>query len=107
MKVECAVPSPHSRLCTVGHPVFQAGAKVSLGHLEEKVPGKQGQGSMGMGSPGKEVDVGSRSSVVFPQGRLYYYPIRVLCPQVTFLLEFEFSCTFLLNQVFLRLTASR
>lgn len=52
VKVECAVPSPHTRLCTVGHPVFQTGAKVS------------------------------------------------------FLLEFEFSCTFLLSQVFVRLTAS-
>ncbi|XP_055459790.1 integrin alpha-10 [Psammomys obesus] len=52
VKVECAVPSPHARVCTVGHPVFQAGAKVA------------------------------------------------------FLLEFEFSCTFLLNQVFVRLTAS-
>ncbi|XP_031230758.1 integrin alpha-10 isoform X1 [Mastomys coucha] len=52
VKVECAVPSPHARLCIVGHPVFQAGAKVS------------------------------------------------------FLLEFEFSCTFLLSQVFVRLTAS-
>ncbi|GAB1287883.1 Integrin, alpha 10 [Apodemus speciosus] len=30
VKVECAVPSPHARLCTVGHPVFQAGAKVSF-----------------------------------------------------------------------------
>ncbi|KAL1772077.1 integrin alpha-10 isoform X1 [Sigmodon hispidus] len=52
VKVECAVPSPHARECTVGHPVFQAGAKV------------------------------------------------------TFLLEFEFSCTFLLSQVLVRLTAS-
>ncbi|XP_051012854.1 integrin alpha-10, partial [Acomys russatus] len=52
VKVECAVPSPHIRLCMVGHPVFQAGAKV------------------------------------------------------TFLLEFEFSCTFLLNQVSVRLAAS-
>ncbi|XP_028645642.1 integrin alpha-10 isoform X1 [Grammomys surdaster] len=51
VKVECTVPSPHARLCIVGHPVFQAGAKV------------------------------------------------------TFLLEFEFSCTFLLSQVFVRLTA--
>lgn len=30
VKVECAVPSPHARLCIVGHPVFQAGAKVSM-----------------------------------------------------------------------------
>uniref|UniRef100_A0A8C6QXI6 Integrin, alpha 10 n=1 Tax=Nannospalax galili TaxID=1026970 RepID=A0A8C6QXI6_NANGA len=52
VKVECAVPSPHARLCSVGYPVFQAGAKV------------------------------------------------------TFLLEFEFSCTFLLSQVLVRLTAS-
>ncbi|ELW49739.1 Integrin alpha-10 [Tupaia chinensis] len=52
VKVECAAPSPHARLCSVGHPVFQAGAKV------------------------------------------------------TFLLEFEFSCSSLLSQVFMRLTAT-
>ncbi|XP_012998603.1 integrin alpha-10 isoform X2 [Cavia porcellus] len=52
IKVECAAPIPHARLCSVGHPVFQTGAKV------------------------------------------------------TFLLEFEFSCTSLLRQVFMRLTAS-
>ncbi|XP_075835177.1 integrin alpha-10 isoform X1 [Microtus pennsylvanicus] len=52
VKVECTVPSPHARVCVVGHPVFQAGAKV------------------------------------------------------TFLLEFEFSCTFLLSQALVRLTAS-
>ncbi|EGV94760.1 Integrin alpha-10 [Cricetulus griseus] len=52
VRVECSVPSPHARECIVGHPVFQAGAKV------------------------------------------------------TFLLEFEFSCTFLLGQVLVRLTAS-
>ncbi|XP_073664595.1 integrin alpha-10 isoform X3 [Tursiops truncatus] len=52
VKVECAAPSPHARLCSVGHPVFQAGAKV------------------------------------------------------TFLLEFEFSCSFLLSQVLVRLTAT-
>ncbi|XP_049555556.1 integrin alpha-10 isoform X5 [Orcinus orca] len=52
VKVECAAPSPHTRLCSVGHPVFQAGAKV------------------------------------------------------TFLLEFEFSCSFLLSQVLVRLTAT-
>ncbi|XP_038166845.1 integrin alpha-10 isoform X1 [Arvicola amphibius] len=52
VKVECTVPSPHARVCIVGHPVFQAGAKV------------------------------------------------------TFLLEFEFSCTFLLSQALVRLTAS-
>ncbi|XP_004647909.1 integrin alpha-10 [Octodon degus] len=52
VKVECAAPAPHGRLCSVGHPAFQTGAKV------------------------------------------------------TFLLEFEFSCTTLLSQVFVRLTAS-
>ncbi|XP_021121470.1 integrin alpha-10 isoform X2 [Heterocephalus glaber] len=52
VKVECAAPTPHARLCSVGHPVFQTGAKV------------------------------------------------------TFLLEFEFSCTSLLSQVFMKLTAS-
>ncbi|GAB5575461.1 integrin alpha-10 isoform X1 [Prionailurus iriomotensis] len=52
VKVECTAPSPHARLCSVGHPVFQAGAKV------------------------------------------------------TFLLEFEFSCSFLLSQVLVRLTAT-
>ncbi|XP_019292119.2 integrin alpha-10 isoform X2 [Panthera pardus] len=52
VKVECTAPSPHVRLCSVGHPVFQAGAKV------------------------------------------------------TFLLEFEFSCSFLLSQVLVRLTAT-
>lgn len=31
VKVECTVPSPHARVCIVGHPVFQAGAKVSVG----------------------------------------------------------------------------
>lgn len=30
VKVECTVPSPHARVCIVGHPVFQAGAKVSV-----------------------------------------------------------------------------
>ncbi|XP_045334890.1 integrin alpha-10 isoform X2 [Leopardus geoffroyi] len=52
VKVECTAPSPHVRLCSVGHPVFQAGAKVN------------------------------------------------------FLLEFEFSCSFLLSQVLVRLTAT-
>ncbi|XP_044800386.2 integrin alpha-10 isoform X6 [Bubalus bubalis] len=28
VKVECAAPTPHARLCNVGHPVFQTGAKV-------------------------------------------------------------------------------
>lgn len=31
MKVECTAPLPHARLCSVGYPVFQAGAKVSWG----------------------------------------------------------------------------
>uniref|UniRef100_A0A452S7Z9 Integrin subunit alpha 10 n=1 Tax=Ursus americanus TaxID=9643 RepID=A0A452S7Z9_URSAM len=52
VKVECSAPSPHVRLCSVGHPVFQTGAKV------------------------------------------------------TFLLEFEFSCSSLLSQVLVRLTAT-
>nr|XP_035968894.1 integrin alpha-10 isoform X5 [Halichoerus grypus] len=52
VKVECTAPSPHVRLCSVGHPVFQTGA------------------------------------------------------QVTFLLEFEFSCSSLLSQVLVRLTAT-
>ncbi|KAM5293854.1 integrin alpha-10 isoform 3-T3 [Glossophaga mutica] len=52
MKVECTAPSPHAHLCSVGHPVFQTGAKV------------------------------------------------------TFLLEFEFSCSSLLSQAFVRLTAT-
>uniref|UniRef100_A0A673TVL1 Integrin subunit alpha 10 n=1 Tax=Suricata suricatta TaxID=37032 RepID=A0A673TVL1_SURSU len=52
VKVECTAPSPHVRLCSVGHPVLQTGAKV------------------------------------------------------TFLLEFEFSCSSLLNQVLVRLTAT-
>ncbi|XP_006861389.1 PREDICTED: integrin alpha-10 isoform X1 [Chrysochloris asiatica] len=30
VKVECAAPSSHARLCSVGHPVFQTGAKVTL-----------------------------------------------------------------------------
>lgn len=29
VKVECTTPSPHVRLCSVGHPVFRTGAKVS------------------------------------------------------------------------------
>ncbi|XP_077012044.1 integrin alpha-10 isoform X7 [Tamandua tetradactyla] len=52
VKLECAAPSPHARLCSVGHPVFQTGANVS------------------------------------------------------FLLEFEFSCSSLLNQVLVRLTTT-
>ncbi|XP_042537168.1 integrin alpha-10 isoform X1 [Dipodomys spectabilis] len=52
IKVECTTGSPHAQLCSMGHPVFQAGAKV------------------------------------------------------TFLLEFEFSCVSLLNQVWVRLTVS-
>uniref|UniRef100_A0A8C8ZK94 Integrin subunit alpha 10 n=1 Tax=Prolemur simus TaxID=1328070 RepID=A0A8C8ZK94_PROSS len=52
VKVECTAPSVHARLCSVGHPVFQTGAKV------------------------------------------------------TFLLEFEFSCSSLLSQVFVKLTAT-
>ncbi|XP_039073779.1 integrin alpha-10 [Hyaena hyaena] len=52
VKVECTAPSPHARLCSVGHPVLQTGAKV------------------------------------------------------TFLLEFEFSCSSLLNQVLVRLIAT-
>jgi len=31
VKVECTAPSPHVRLCSVGHPVFQTGAQVSGG----------------------------------------------------------------------------
>uniref|UniRef100_A0A8C5P5J9 Integrin, alpha 10 n=1 Tax=Jaculus jaculus TaxID=51337 RepID=A0A8C5P5J9_JACJA len=30
VKVECSLPSLHARLCSVGHPVFQAGAKVTF-----------------------------------------------------------------------------
>ncbi|XP_054994069.1 integrin alpha-10 isoform X2 [Sorex araneus] len=30
MKVECMAPASHARLCSVGHPVFQTGAKVTL-----------------------------------------------------------------------------
>ncbi|XP_036894969.1 integrin alpha-10 isoform X2 [Sturnira hondurensis] len=52
MKVECTAPSLHAHLCSVGHPVFQTGAKV------------------------------------------------------TFLLEFEFSCSSLLSQAFVKLTAT-
>ncbi|XP_045139644.1 integrin alpha-10 [Echinops telfairi] len=52
VKVECAAPSSHARLCSVGQPVFQTGAKV------------------------------------------------------TFLLEFEFSCSALSSQVLVRLTAT-
>ncbi|XP_058516895.1 integrin alpha-10 isoform X2 [Ochotona princeps] len=52
VKVECTAPSAHSRLCSVGHPVFQARAKV------------------------------------------------------TFLIEFEFSCSSLLSQATVRLTAT-
>ncbi|KAG8517653.1 Integrin alpha-10, partial [Galemys pyrenaicus] len=52
VKVECVAPAPHARLCSVGHPVFRAGAKV------------------------------------------------------TFLLEFEFSCSALLGQVLVRLAAA-
>uniref|UniRef100_A0A9L0RB58 Integrin subunit alpha 10 n=1 Tax=Equus caballus TaxID=9796 RepID=A0A9L0RB58_HORSE len=52
VKVECTAPSSHARLCSVGHPVFQTGAKV------------------------------------------------------TFQLEFEFSCSSLLSQVLVRLTAT-
>ncbi|XP_066218174.1 integrin alpha-10 isoform X1 [Saccopteryx leptura] len=52
VKVECAAPLPHAHFCSVGHPVFQAGAKV------------------------------------------------------TFLLEFEFSCSSLLSQVLVRLSAT-
>ncbi|XP_039697344.1 integrin alpha-10 isoform X2 [Pteropus medius] len=52
VKVECAAPAPHARLCSVGHPVFPTGAKV------------------------------------------------------TFLLEFEFSCSSLLSRVLVRLTAT-
>ncbi|XP_049735828.1 integrin alpha-10 isoform X1 [Elephas maximus indicus] len=52
VKVECAAPSSHAQLCSVGHPVFQSGAKV------------------------------------------------------TFLLEFEFSCSALLSQVLVRLIAT-
>ncbi|KAB0396696.1 hypothetical protein E2I00_003664, partial [Balaenoptera physalus] len=36
------------------------------------------------------------------QGEIYHVPL----PQVTFLLEFEFSCSFLLSQVLVRLTAT-
>lgn len=28
VKVECMAPNPHAQLCSVGHPVFQTGAKV-------------------------------------------------------------------------------
>ncbi|XP_037682086.1 integrin alpha-10 isoform X3 [Choloepus didactylus] len=52
VKVECSAPSPHAQLCSVGHPVFQTGTKVS------------------------------------------------------FLLEFEFSCSSLLSQVLVRLTTT-
>ncbi|XP_078011049.1 integrin alpha-10 isoform X1 [Phascolarctos cinereus] len=52
VKVECAATSAHAQLCSIGHPVFQTGAKV------------------------------------------------------TFLLEFEFSCSSILSQALVRLTAT-
>ncbi|XP_010627811.1 integrin alpha-10 [Fukomys damarensis] len=30
VKVECAAPTPHARLCSVGYPAFQTGAKVTF-----------------------------------------------------------------------------
>lgn len=104
MKVECAVPSPHARLCIVGHPVFQAGAKVNWVQDEDRVLRNLGLGSMGYGV------LGEAWALIPPwafQKKVHYYPTHVVCPQVSFLLEFEFSCTFLLSQVSVRLTASR
>ena len=58
MKVECAAPSPHVRLCSVAHPVFRTGAKVNGKEaLREQV-----LESVGPGSLGKEVHKGSCSS---------------------------------------------
>lgn len=101
MKVECAVPSPHARLCTVGHPVFQAGAKVSMGS-------EGGQGAekarSGIHGPWKFWE-GMDSC--FPTRKNLLYAIPAFWLQVSFLLEFEFSCASLLSQVLVRLTASR
>lgn len=50
VKVECATPSPHARLCSVGHPVFQTGAKVSGAQDEKGALREQGPdwGSLGL-----------------------------------------------------------
>lgn len=63
MKVECAAPSPHARLCSVGHPVFQTGAKVSGAQDEKGALREQGLDWVGPGGLEKEAQ-GACSSVV-------------------------------------------
>lgn len=76
-------------------------------HSEEKVPESRLWDPRGMKLCGVGVDMALVPLWVFSQGKIYHYSFLVPYPQVTFLLEFEFSCTFLLGQVLVRLTASR
>ncbi|NXA57266.1 ITA10 protein, partial [Nothocercus julius] len=77
VKLECAALGGHGRLCTVGYPVFRARAQVG-----GREPAPRGRPRLG------------------PRSRVR--PV----PQVTFALEFEFSCSVLLERAEVGLVAS-
>lgn len=73
VKVECAAPSPHARLCSVGHPVFQTGAKVSGAQDEKGALREQGPDWVGPGA-GEGGTQGSCSSELAPGLGIYHDP---------------------------------
>ena len=77
MKLECTALAGHRRLCSVGYPVFHALAKVG------------------------EWDPPGTPLVTHPTAD------SPTCPQVSFTLELEFSCSLLLGQAEVALQASR
>lgn len=78
MKLECAALGEHQQLCSVGYPVFRSMAKV------------------GAWAPPRAPPTPTPSA-------LHRRPP----PQVVFALEFEFSCSVLLNRVEVALEATR
>lgn len=79
MKLECTALGEHQQLCSVGYPVFRSMAKVGAGTPQ---------------SPPQRPPP--------PPPEPFTPP-----PQVLFTLEFEFSCSVLLNQVEVALEATR
>lgn len=66
VKVECAAPAPHARLCGVGHPVFPTGAKAGRGPGWERGCVRARAGAAGPGVQGRGHQ-GSCSSVAAPE----------------------------------------
>lgn len=84
VKLECTALGGHRRLCSVGYPVFRSMAKV--GGRDTPTP----PGPPFWTPPGPPQD-----------------PHSPLAPQVSFTLEFEFSCSVLLGRAEVSLEASR